>query len=459
MPKSGRESIVILVDNRIRDLDVAALIAVKCEARGVPTHLVPLEAYKAVLDIYRPGLILFNHVNASHIATYTRRLNNMGIKAAVLLNEGLSYQEDDRRYLVEKRRTESHVDLYLAWNEPYAEMLRTVCTGPNTQVEVVGIPRFDFYQMPEATRTRAAAPFPANERKNVLFCTNFVAAQMQSWTADRQDGFFLDYAKHQQKYQDYREAIACHWRSRERFPKFLEALARSRDVNIMVRPHPSEEIGFYEAWYDGLDTELRGRIALDRNTPIAGLIADTDLHVSCETCTTALEAWILGKPTISLTFEKHPFWHEAIQCDLNVECAELDALPALADNALQEPIPAALKQARHEHLQTWCGPQDGQSADRVAELLTRLVLDKPAADWSQLRFEDRRRAARLRLTNRLDLAYHFTPMLPVRRLLGRTTRRIGAYDKSITPRDAHLAMHKMRTLVANAPTHHFQDNP
>ena len=53
--------VVYLVDNKRRDLAMAALIALQLERRGIECVLEPLESYRAVLAADRPDMIIFNH--------------------------------------------------------------------------------------------------------------------------------------------------------------------------------------------------------------------------------------------------------------------------------------------------------------------------------------------------------------------------------------------------------------
>jgi surface carbohydrate biosynthesis protein len=442
--KPKTESVVLLVDNKRRDLDVAALIAAHIERRGVRVHLEPLEAYRAVLDAHRPGMIIFNHLNASHVAAYSHRLHRMGVKTAVLLNEGIAYDPEVRRYLVEKRRSDNVVDIYFAWNAPHRQALMALA-GENTAVELIGVPRFDFYREPYVACIKGAALFPDNGKQNVLFCTNFVTAQMKDWSAERVDRFFVDWAHWIPRYKNYRTSIDAHFRARQRFTEFVETLAQTDRYNILARPHPNEIHTFYRDWIDR-STQARN-IILDTSSPIAQLILESDLHIACETCTTALEAWICGKPTISLAFDRDPLFWEAVQCDLNIACDTPSKLPSMVEAGLRDPVPKALTDKRAAHLEMWCGPQDGRAAERLADIAVQAIEQKAPADWSQLNWVDKRRAAKLRTMQSLGEAYHFQLNFPLKRIFGgKNSWKLAAYEKAIKPSDVTQAVRKMEAL-------------
>jgi surface carbohydrate biosynthesis protein len=449
--KPTAESVVIMVDNKRRDLDIAALIALHIEQRGVPCHLVPLEAYQAVLAAYRPGIIVFNHMSASHVTRYSQRLRDLGVKTAVLLNEGIAYDADARAYTASRFHSDNHVDHFFSWNDAHAATVRGVL-GEATQIHVVGVPRFDFYFEPwKRIFASDAKRFPTNERRNILFCTNFVSARMKVWPREEIDRFWGLWAANIPLYQDYMGAIDAQANAREQVTAFVAALARTDTYNLILRPHPNEERSFYEDWLGGLSAQDRQRIIYDTDTNISQLILETDLTVSCETCTTVLESWLCGKPTISIAFDKHPLWHRPIQVDLNVECDEPASLPALAEKLLTQGTPADLLKLRQAHLGEWCGVPDGTSARRIANILAEAVIDKEPARWNELEFADFRRGLRLKATDAVNIAYHYAPSITLKRMAGNTQRgKVVAYDKSIKPSDARNAIEKMRGFAATS---------
>ena len=139
---------MLLVDSKTRDLPVAALIAHHLDALGVDCLLEPLEAYRAVLAAHRPDMIIFNHLTASHLVKFSQRLAEMGVLTAVLSNEGINYDPDDLKFNSGKHHTGAHIDWFFCWNEPHRQALLELGFGESTRIEVVGVPRFDFYAEP-----------------------------------------------------------------------------------------------------------------------------------------------------------------------------------------------------------------------------------------------------------------------------------------------------------------------
>lgn len=448
--KSPVGPVIILVDNRVRDLGVAALIAHHLGRLGTECRLEPLEAFRAVLAADRPSMVVFNHLNAGHLVNWSKRLAKLGVLTAVLPNEGIAYEPDVLRYLAGRYHNGAHIDYFFCWNEAHREALRGQEFGSATHIEVTGVPRFDYYFEPWSRLSRRVAR--ESRKPRILFCTNFLTAKYLSLPAVHADRLFSQWADRIPLYKDYWSAIHAHARARERSLDYLLILAESSRYEITLRPHPGEDANFYDQWLRTLPPAVRGNIRLDPKGDIHALILDCDLEISCETCTTALESWIAGKPTIELIFERHPMWYREVQARGNIECADPSLLPSLVDKVLSGPPDPDKTRIRREHVATWCASPDGTSALRLAEIIVDAVREKTPADWSLLTANDRRRALKLRMTRLFGLAYHFDPLLWLKRLLfrGRYAMKDATYRKSIKPEDVRAAIDRIEAVMAES---------
>ncbi|MGE0340619.1 MAG: surface carbohydrate biosynthesis protein, partial [Xanthobacteraceae bacterium] len=297
------EPAVLLVDSKHRDLAGAALIARHLAARGVECHLEPLEAFKAVVGAHRPGIIVFNHLTASHLVAWSKRLAAMNILTAVLPNEGITYDDEARQYDANRRHKGAHIDHFFCWNEKHREALISEGFGERTQFHVVGVPRFDFYfepwsQLFEIERQR--------RKPRILICTNFPTARFKTLPREHADALFKGWLSIP-RYRDYWAGIDEHYQARERFFDFVDRLVEQDRYEIIVRPHPVEGPEFYEKKI--AEKPSRKAVALDVGTNVTRAIIAADLVIQCETCTTALESWIRQKPTVSLVFGRNRLWY------------------------------------------------------------------------------------------------------------------------------------------------------
>ena len=270
--------VVVLVDDRKRDLMVASLIAFQLERRGVRCFLEPLEAYQGVLAAHRPDLILFNHVSASHLVAYTQRLAKMNIKTAVSLNEGLCYDDDERAYNAQKHHQAAHIDLYFTWNQPFYSSLIESGFDAET-IQVVGNPRHDFYFSPWS-RAFESHKRSSCDKPLILVCTNFGLVDFYDLPRSEADKFFAPWKDRIPYLRDYMSLIKAHHNYRKAVLPHLEALLSSGEFNVILRPHPRERLDFYHSWMAKLDDRQKKLIRIDADTNITSLLLACDLVVS-----------------------------------------------------------------------------------------------------------------------------------------------------------------------------------
>ncbi len=445
--------VVILVDDRTRDLMIASLLAHHLEALSIVAHLEPLEAYQGCLAAWRPDLILFNHLTASHLAAYSRRLHEMGVLTAVLPNEGILYDQEEMRFNSGRHHTDAHIDLFFCWNEQHRLALCESGFGAKSRIEVVGVPRFDFYIEPWS-RLCQRRHLTLRQRPNLLLCTNFSTAKFLELPREHGDRFFAPWKDRIPLYNDYWAAIEAHFKGRTRVLDFIRELVADGRYDLTLRPHPREEEGFYEAFLAALPAEQRALITLDHDSSITELILECDLQLSIETCTTALESWIAGKPTVEIDLDRHPLWYsqEAAACGL--ACSDPVKLVPMVDQALNSPPPPQLVTRRRAHVQKWCSATDGKATERMARVLADTLAKKVPTDWSSLTMADQRRALKLKLLHKLGLAYHFDPFMPLKRMLfgDRHAMKDYSYRKSIRPADVKEFRRQIRRLAVVSRT-------
>jgi surface carbohydrate biosynthesis protein len=449
MSRAGAtEPVVLLVDDKTRDLNGAALIAMHLERRGVKCHLEPLEAFRGVLAAYRPGMVVFNHLTATHLVAWSKRIAEMGVLTAVLPNEGIAYDPHDLQYIAGRHHREAHIDFIFSWNEPHRQATLAERPGGRTRVEVVGVPRFDFYFDPWS-RALDQPTGTNSTRPRLLVCTNFIGARFWELPRTEGDKFFAPWVGHVPLYDNYWRSVEAHFNGRRRFLDYLDTLVAADKFDIMLRPHPREDLRFYARWFAEVPAALRGHIRIDRDGDISGLIAACDLEISCETCTTALESWIAGKPTIELLFERDPLWYREEQAVGNIPCGDPASLPKLVEQQLRNPGQPEKREIRRRLLEKWCAAPDGGSSASVAHIIAGALDGKRPADWSKLTLNDYRRAAKLKALGKVGLAYHFDPLMPMKRLLfgRRYAIKDYAYRKSIKPRDVLEARRRLQRLA------------
>lgn len=432
------KKVVLLVDNKRRDLLSAALIAHHLRQHGLQPFIEPLEAWRAVLSAYRPDVIVLNHLLASHLTDYSARLARLGVKVVVLPNESLFYNLDVMRFNCRRYRDNVHVDLYFSWNEIQRECIAQ--SGyENTRIKVVGNPKFDFYFEPWSKMFRP--PLKKHSRPQILLCTSFGLATFFELPRAEADKLFDIWRKHIPIYERYWEAIEANHRARARVLDFADAILGSDKYDLILRPHPGEPSQFYERWMESLSPTLRQNLHFARNEAIYSLIQACDLEISCETCTTAVESWLCAKPTIELVFDKHPMFYHPEFARLNIECGEPEKIVGEIERQLAHPGQPDFTEARLEHLRKWCFSPNGTSCEQIANALAGVAGEARPNFRGAFDFNDRRRGVKLKTFAALGLPCNFDPLLRLKRRLkpAAYAEKSRAYEKTIWPSDVQSA--------------------
>ena len=443
------KTIVIFVDNKSRDLMGDALITHHLQKRGYRCVLESLEAWRACLGAWKPDFILFNHLGAAHLADYSQQLKKQGVLTGILLNEGIFHVPGDLEYSSKKQYDHAHCDLMLCWNKPHHDALvvNSFCESAE-QVVALGVPRFDFYCAPWKELYENKGHF-RTDRKKILANANFPMAHFQEAPREEMDRFFSQWTHINETFANYEQIVAdSHW-GQQHFLNYLNTLIAEDRYEILVRPHPREDPNFYLRWYEALDDKQREHVSLVPEANITELILACDVEISCENCTTTLEAWIAGKPTVGLTFKKNPFFYLPANGALLPECNDPDKIVEAVEEALARPEQPEFATGRKAYMTKWIFKNDGQSAERAAEAIIDSIENRPTPKAIKLSFPDLRRALKLRLRfafnepypSRLKyfVKYKFT------RERGKHTRRYRDYLKAIRPSDTREAL----AMIAN----------
>lgn len=449
------KTVVIFVDSKSRDLMGDALIAHHLEKRGYRCVLESLEAWRACLGAWKPDFVLFNHLNASHLAEFSQSLRSMGVLTGILPNEGIFHVAGDLEYSSKKQFADSHCDRMLCWNKTHHDALveNEFCDDP-ANIITLGVPRFDFYSPPWKTLYEDKGHFKS-KRPKILVNTNFPIAHFLDGPKEEMERFFSQWSDISEEFADYRQAVKDnHW-GRTRFLDFLAKLIQEDRYEIIVRPHPRENLNFYLDWYRTLGAEAREFVHLGNGANITELILACDLEISCENCTTVMEAWIAGKPTIGLTFKKHPFFYRAENGALLPECDDPETLPALIDETLNHPAQEKFTAGREAYMGKWVFKHDGKSSERVAEAIFGAVENRAKETDIRLSFGDLRRAAKLRVFAAINEPYYcrLTHVLK-HKLFGeriKPTGRYREYLKAVRPSEARDAIRAIRKVHPSFP--------
>jgi len=436
------KKIVYLVDNKNRDLPSVVLLTYHLEKLGIECIIEPLEAWKGCLYAHKPDMIIFNHLLGSHLVEYSRFLNTVGVLVGVLPNEGILYNKEVLDFNSSKFHNGAHIDYFFVWNQAHKDAILKGLNTSNTKVEIIGVPRFDFY----------FPPFIKEKEENdntILICTNFVFSQFLHKDKSIADKLFSPWKNRISSYKDYWGLIKTNAKAKKMFFAFLNTIVEEKKYNIILKPHPGEDPSEYDRWYEKLDKDLKTKVIYDKTSYIWELIPKADLEIACETCTTTLESWIANKKTIELELTKNPvFYHEFIS-KMGPTCSDSSQIIDTIEKTLQTNISQEQVDLQTEHLAYWCDSPDGDSNLKLANILSKI--DNPKTNFKNIPFTYKRKAKKLILLKELNLPYNYDPMLTLKEKLFplKYKDKTRIYKKTIKPIHVEQWKHKISVLLGN----------
>lgn len=293
-------TLIIPVENQVRELDAKLLFACVAAERGLPVVLGSRTYVNFAMPSLPRGLFL-----AKSMRSLSRLMLNiirgLGHDIVAWDEESLVRYESPEYYAWRySEETFSVISQLFAWGEDDAAFFASYPGYGGAPVHVTGNPRIDLlrpelrgYFAPEVEALRARYGEFVLVNTNFSFVNNFVPdLNLVLRGADGQDevsrtgrGMSLDFARGMAAHQ---QAIFDHFR--ELMPRLA---AWFPGVRIVLRPHPSEN---HDLWRSLLADCPEVEVAHHGNVVPWLMAARVLLHNGC---TTAVEASVLGTPAVS----------------------------------------------------------------------------------------------------------------------------------------------------------------
>ena len=334
-------SLIVPVENQVRELDPKLLVACAAAERGFRVFLGSRTRIDFRIASFPRGFYLAKGMTPKSAKMF-RIMRRIGHEIAALDEEGLVYHSASEYYA--RRVSEETLQLVttlFAWGDAGAELLRDHRGDSAAPVRVTGNPRIDLlrpelrgYFAEDAARIRARhGPF-------LLINTNFskVNAYFPKMNllvpSTRPDqpaelgaagiGLPRDFAE---GLASHKSALFDHFRAM--IPVLHSAFPGHR---LIVRPHPSEN----RAPWQAVVSDLERADVIHEGNVIAWLEASSALiHNGC---TTGIEAFCLGKPAIAYRpVSRDPFDLE-LPNSLSRQCFDLDTLSETIASVLDEEV-------------------------------------------------------------------------------------------------------------------------
>lgn len=242
-----------------------------------------------------------------------RRFSRLGYRFSVFDEEATGYYGSPERFLSVRLAGKAldHCHLYFCISETMREAAAAAYPGHAAKFAVSGLPRTDVWrpQMRDLYEKQTRA-IREEIGPYLLFCSNFgtiIHARGDAFVEKQIRGQARQYdgitARHAEIAEEGRRNLEAYL---EMLP---ELAARNPDRSLVVRPHPSESVEFWERALGGVPN-IR---VIARGTASPWILAsDCLVHHGC---TTGIEAELMGKPQIM--YAPHPDSHhetEIMRC-------------------------------------------------------------------------------------------------------------------------------------------------
>jgi surface carbohydrate biosynthesis protein len=317
-----------------RELDFKILLATRLAEPGRTILVGHRRVVLRLIRFFEGGLFIGKDIIKSyrtHELHNLQRVKKQGFDLVHLDEEGAVYSGDEahfaRMLLFRLDPTVlSPTDWICTWGRFQEGVYRDKVPDRTAQVVATGHPRFDTLASPHnAFHQNEAAALRARFGDFFLVCTNFQRA-------NHLDGPKRIFERPGRLFdpEEYgRERFLMEWshaqRTLSRFVELVHAMHEKHpDRNIVVRPHPTENMDTYRAAFSGLD-----RVFVDRSLSVQPwLVACTAmLHNGC---TTGIEGWLAQKPAINYRPEPSALASKRLPAELSLNCdTEAECLKAL----------------------------------------------------------------------------------------------------------------------------------
>jgi hypothetical protein len=431
----------LLCDHKWRDLPNLTAIKIHLERLGHRVFLSTTKDAMPLLQWFRPDCVVINHLFGAKYRELARRLREVGVAVVLLPTEGAMRPE----YLTiaaGEFTDFSACELFLNWSENAARLLRDRWQVGEAGAPAIGCTRFDLYSPNFGAAIKSRDAFCRQygldpKRAVVTWATQYGYAHLTAPSVEREkflreavdvgvaaccERIGLDVAEMPRLHAEGREATS---------EAFFVAAGKMPQVQFVIRPHPVEAREYYRRKIQerGLDN-----VVFCPNDYIWNVLNASDVHLHRQ-CTTAVEAWMWGKPTIEMGMDDVPQWRwSEREAGSDVVRDASTLMGTIRDYLNGRTVEAAAHRYRCDYIKTWfgAGAGDGRRCANAAATISRFLERR----GRQRRYFSSLGAVRAKPRDSVGAALRY--MLgkrPNERLFGKTRLSAGPEDKLITRRD------------------------
>ncbi|MFQ5416351.1 MAG: surface carbohydrate biosynthesis protein [Myxococcota bacterium] len=367
-------SLIVPVENQVRELDPKLLVACAAAERGFRVFLGSRTRVDFRIASFPRGIYLSKGMTPKSGKMF-RIMRSLGHEIAALDEEGLVYHSAEEYYA--RRVSNATLELIatlFAWGEESAALLRAHPQYPGTPLYATGNPRIDLLR-PELRAYFEDETSRIRERlgRFILINTNFSKVnayfpRMNLLAPPAREGDLPELgATGIGLPREFAEGLAAH--KGVLFDHFRSMIPAVHDAfpnhQIVVRPHPSEN---REPWNLVVKDLLRAHVIHEGN--VIPWLASSELLIH-NGCTTGIEAFVMQKPSVCYRPVTADVFDLELPNALSQQCFGLDALQSTLREVLHDG--AGCRHSDEQRLlidRHLSGREGALATDRIVDVLT-----------------------------------------------------------------------------------------
>lgn len=377
------KNVLLITDHKWRDLAGYVFLKFILEKNyDIKVRLCRLGEERFWVYHEKPDMVIYNHLYEDRKVQFAHWLKKQNTGVIILPTEGIPF-EKVQDLAAGKFTDLSPVDLYLSWNEPMAQRIIELGKLPPEKIKVIGVPRFDFYFPPLTqllpSKEEIQKQYGLQIKPDVpiiLYATNYTVASFK----DNKSFLYKDWETLKlNKIDGYKAGQTenlIKWDTISRDLTLVSVRRLLKDfpyIQVIYKPHPSENHLFYQDMIKELKEQFPGRFAFIAQEYIWNLLNVANVLLQ-RTCTTAIEAWIFGKPTLQLHLHPEEFYFSKEHaCGSDIVYNYEDIKDRIAYYTGGGTIADPIQTYRADFLKKWCYTLDGKrtidAASNIAQFL------------------------------------------------------------------------------------------
>lgn len=287
-----KKFLYIPVETKVRELDAKILLSMEAVKRGYVV-LLGSKVMTSKLKVLPKGIFMYKDASSPMKDRFIAA-KSVGHKIVVHDEEGFVWGNWEQ-YLNFRIKFETirYVDTFLCWGWQQCQATIAVADmyAPQTKFSVVGHPRLDLLRKPLRNYN---APNVQNIRRILINTKLAECNHGQGPTAFIDIMMSHNIFKTDEDISKAKEQVAYKKTLMYHYIELIKTLSKKfPDTEILVRPHPSENI---ESWVD--ISQGMKNVVVTNEKPIGYWVHRSDVIIHTG-CTTAIEAFLMDKPVIT----------------------------------------------------------------------------------------------------------------------------------------------------------------